>query len=321
VNLSISQITREYGLNPSHIGELTRIGVLQVVVGCTPIRPKYLRAIVDGLIEGTHYVTCKACGKWAGQITLKHLKVCSDLTLDEYKARWPGTSLFSEVVRVNREKSPEQRKRQSEVLKARFKTPEGEETREKIRAASRKLMQTSYREVLVSRLTEMNKSEDRRARASANSGWLRKASIRWHRENPDQSRELARKARGHIKDKTMAAARAAVNKTSRLHLNFKKKMLACGLEGFVTEGRVGPFEIDEAHYEEKLAVEIDGCWWHGCSGCGYPGVRTTLSNDRSKNSYLEACGWRILRLKGCEISRSPEEAISQVYMNLRRNPA
>jgi very-short-patch-repair endonuclease len=324
VNLSLRQVCLQYGFNPDHVRELTHLGVLTVVQGSTPLRPKYTQEQVERLEHDTHYIVCRACGRWAGQMTTKHLQWCSRMSLEAYKARWPDAPLLSGVVSDSRTKTPEQRQRQSEVLKARFQTPEGAATRQQIREASQRLMGTPHRKVLVARLVEHNRSEAHRKQAAKTAKALRPHAVKWHQENREASLTGAAYARAHVQDKSMAAARAAMNKTSGLHLRFKTLMEQAGLTGFTTEGKVGPFEIDEAHHGLRLAVEVDGCYWHGCAACGHIGVSSTVANDKAKNAYLGAVGWQVLRLPGHLVQQDPHTALAQVEAaldNLRRTLA
>lgn len=316
--LSIRQVTAHYGLNASHIKNLTEIGALPVLEGCTPLRPKYAQSTVERLSEGEHYVVCRACGMWAGQITTKHLRVCSGMDLSTYVERYPGTPTLCDLVSCSRAKTEEQRIRQSETLKARFCTPEGEVTRQQIAGASQRLMRSGYREVLVERLTKMNRSAERREAISRetlarwDSGKMRGLVEGWHRDNREVSLAGAAHARSHITDRTMSKARAALNKTSKMHLRFKERMVDAGFTGFVTEGKIGPFEVDEVHFDLRLAVEIDGCYWHGCSCCGYPGVPATVANDKSKDAYLKASGWTLLRIPGHTVRKEPSSALTML---------
>ena len=56
----------------------------------------------------------------------------------------------------------------------------------------------------------------------------------------------------------------------------------------------------------KIAVFVDGCFWHSCPAHGrIPGVRTeywspklhrTAERDREQNRLLEAAGWQAIRI-------------------------
>lgn len=320
--LSLRQVSIQYGMNTSHIDELTVTGALTVIEGSHPLRPKYLRSQVDGLTPDHHYVVCRACGKWAGQITTKHLKMCSDLTVEGYRDRWPDAPLMCEVVRGNKSKSDAQRKHQSDVLMARFKTEAGEVTRQEIADASRRMQagESGVRSRVA--LVAMNRTAARRAAVSntTRTGWvtghMRTMVVRWHQTHRQASIDSAAHARSFIRDTSMSAARAKLSKTSKLHLKFRSMLTYAGITGFTTEGRVGPFEVDEAHFDLKVAVEVDGCYWHGCATCGFPGVPSTVRNDKAKDAYLKASGWTIVRVPGHMIATEPDASIGIVRQSL-----
>lgn len=57
--------------------------------------------------------------------------------------------------------------------------------------------------------------------------------------------------------------------------------------------------------DERLLIEADGCYWHGCARCGHAGKRTTLSCDKNKNAAASRLGWRLIRVPQCEASYFP----------------
>lgn len=73
---------------------------------------------------------------------------------------------------------------------------------------------------------------------------------------------------------------------------------------FETEYHVGPFLIDVAFPDRRLAVEADGTYWHGNS--------KQQAKDRQKDGYLSKNGWRILRLPENEINASVSACVDQI---------
>lgn len=71
-------------------------------------------------------------------------------------------------------------------------------------------------------------------------------------------------------------------------------------ESFKAQFRVGPFyRIDYADPKRKLALEVNGCYWHGCGKC-FPKRKgrtaqqeATVKNDRKKARYLRENGWSL----------------------------
>jgi very-short-patch-repair endonuclease len=101
-----------------------------------------------------------------------------------------------------------------------------------------------------------------------------------------------------------AHARGFVTRTfTKPHRVLEMALLAAGVQGLVREYRIGFYHVDEALPHLALAIEVDGCYWHGCSVCGFPGHPGTQALDRRKTTYLCCKGWRVLRI--------PEHCITQ----------
>ena len=83
-------------------------------------------------------------------------------------------------------------------------------------------------------------------------------------------------------------------------------LIRCGIRGWTLHDKELPGRPDFAFPREKLAVFVDGCFWHACPRCG----RTPKSNrefwrakilgnalrDRRNRARLRRLGWRVLRL-------------------------
>src|SRR5262245_37210103 len=62
---------------------------------------------------------------------------------------------------------------------------------------------------------------------------------------------------------------------------------------------------DVAFMRAKIAIFIDGCFWHGCPQHGtWPKtnarwwrakITTNIARDRDTDARLQQCGWRVLR--------------------------
>ena len=77
----------------------------------------------------------------------------------------------------------------------------------------------------------------------------------------------------------------------------------------------------------KLAVFVDGCFWHGCpihyrSPVGNAGywrgkVVGNQARDERNNVVLLQNGWSVLRLWACEVERDPVAAADLVMVTLK----
>lgn len=125
------------------------------------------------------------------------------------------------------------------------------------------------------------------------------ASIRGDR-NPSKRPEVVRKIAAAVKDNhpsklypekwTEQAAKmraSGLPKRSRL-----EDMVALLLPELERWHRIGPYIVDFADPKARLAVEVQGCWWHACQECypeapTYPRQRQSVKNDRIRKTWLE----------------------------------
>lgn len=305
--ISKSQVSVRYGINGHWVDELIRTGVLRVRPESTPRRPKIEIDSLASMREGEHYIVCRECGAYAGQIASLHLRKCSEMSLAEYVAKHPSAPTLCSAVASNKRKTEEQKAAQSEKLKARFQSEAGQITRAQISQAAKQLHANGYREIAAEFLGRLNRSPERREE-------LRSTMLdRWAKGTIRQDLEAWREANPETVLRLVAHARSTLpGKTSRLHLEFKARFEDAGLRGFVTEHREAFYDLDEARPDLKLAVEVDGCYWHGCRDCGFVGDPGTRRTDASKDAYLVRRGWTVLRLWEHEIRASPEASLSRI---------
>lgn len=293
------QIYKRYGLTPFTVRALVADGTLP--------SGDISEADMGSLVDGRDYVTCQNCRKWVTEVTTTHLRGCSGNTRAQYLVQHPGVVWRTTRAESRKAKTPEQRQAQSEKLKTRFKTPEGQETRRQISEAAKKLQAGEYGAVAAQHLRQLNAQPEQRAARSVefkarwDSGELRKKMAAWHEANRDKVLASAANARRHIH-----------KHFTKIHAAVKEALLEAGLTGFVTEHPVGWYSVDEALVDIKLAVEVDGCWWHGCAICGHPGVGNIKHTDARKSTYLKNRGWTMLRLPEHDVKADINECINRV---------
>jgi len=311
--LSKRQLVLKYKFNAQLVETLLREGVLILAVGCSPRRQKIDVGSLGNLVEGTHYIVCLECGAFQASLTTKHLRVCSGRTLADYKQRHPAAPLSSTLSVKNHAKTGAQKQVQSQMLKSRFRTPEGMSTRQQISAASKRLHASGYRKQAAAHLKKLNADpEQRRKRGEESKArWVtkefRERIQSWQEGNREAVLASAAHARRHIR-----------RKCSRPHMAFKRALLAASVGGFETEHEVGYYSIDEGHPDLKIAVEVDGCYWHGCKQCGFPGVGEITKLDRRKTTYLTRRGWEIIRFPEHEIKVDLDGCVDRLRQAVER---
>ncbi len=120
----------------------------------------------------------------------------------------------------------------------------------------------------------------------------------------------------------MVKAHANWEKPSSLHADVKAALAEAGITT-TTHVPVGYWCIDEADVARKIAIEVNGCYWHGCSECfksgrfytdleSRPGIRSNLGNDKRKRSYLAKHGWVLIEIWEHEWKADPTACVEQI---------
>lgn len=74
----------------------------------------------------------------------------------------------------------------------------------------------------------------------------------------------------------------------------------------------GPEKVDIAFPSRKVAIFVDGCFWHGCpehsrlpksnKAYWHPKLRRNAERDQAKEARLRAEGWEVVRVWEHELS-------------------
>ena len=113
------------------------------------------------------------------------------------------------------------------------------------------------------------------------------------------------------RSEVMSRIRGRGNEKTEVRL--AKLMRAEGIRGWRRHLPI-PGRPDFAFPKHKLAVFVDGCFWHGCPRCfrlpkqnrafWKAKIEGNRKRDRSVNGRLRRLGWRVLRIKECQLKRS-----------------
>lgn len=121
-------------------------------------------------------------------------------------------------------------------------------------------------------------------------------------------------------------------KDTRPELVLRGAMWRTGLKGYRLHWKKVPGRPDIAFPGRKLAVFVNGCYWHRCPNCHPHEPRTNrafwsekfqknIARDERKIKELNAAGWRTLVIWECEIKGSLDECVKKIseYYNHRIN--
>lgn len=123
-----------------------------------------------------------------------------------------------------------------------------------------------------------------------------------------------------VNARRMKAVRGKGNKTTEAR--FRGLLIQAGFRGWQVSPKGLPGNPDFYFSVVRLAVFLDGCFWHGCPLCGHiPNVRRAYwaakiarnqERDREKECQLKELGIRVLRFWEHELAESPAECLQRL---------
>jgi DNA mismatch endonuclease (patch repair protein) len=112
-----------------------------------------------------------------------------------------------------------------------------------------------------------------------------------------------------VRSRIMAAIHSRGNASTELRL--AKLLWAAGFRGYRKHWAVAG-KPDFAWPGRKIAVFVDGCFWHGCACKRLPRtntkfwrlkIETNKQRDRRVSLALRRQGWAVIRVKECALDK------------------
>jgi DNA mismatch endonuclease (patch repair protein) len=112
-------------------------------------------------------------------------------------------------------------------------------------------------------------------------------------------------------------------------LRLRKALWAAGLRGYRIDRRSLPGRPDVSWSTGRVAVFVDGAFWHGHPSAFRPGksgtywdekIQKNVERDRRSTEALETMGWSVLRLWDFEVKRELESCVVRISEALKRRP-
>ena len=103
----------------------------------------------------------------------------------------------------------------------------------------------------------------------------------------------------------------------------KEALKRAGLGGYEPNFRGVPGRPDIAYPGRKLAVFVNGCYWHRCPRCNLSLPKTNTEywrakfdrnqeRDQCKQQELEQLGWKVITVWECEIRDSLPSVVDRI---------
>ncbi len=124
--------------------------------------------------------------------------------------------------------------------------------------------------------------------------------------------------------RVMSANRA---KNTSPELTLRKRLWSVGHKGYRLHYKKIPGRPDITFISKKVAIFVNGCFWHRCPHCSYSLPKTNTDfwkekfkrnkrRDEEKERELNKRGWKVLVIWECELKKNIESVINRVRKSL-----
>lgn len=127
------------------------------------------------------------------------------------------------------------------------------------------------------------------------------------------------------RSKNMAAIKRRDTSVERA---LRSALWASGCRGYRVDYSSAPGRPDIAFTRQKIAVFVDGCFWHMCPECyrepksntafWKAKIERNVERDRTVDEQLKLAGWIVIRLWEHEVEVDIAACVARVEEGLRR---
>lgn len=122
------------------------------------------------------------------------------------------------------------------------------------------------------------------------------------------------------RSRTMAAVRSTGNRSTEWRL--RPYLIQAGLRGWKVQAFDLPGKPDFIFLKERVAIFVDGCFWHGCPSCfrmpqtnkkyWQDKITRNIKRDKQNLKKLRALNWKVIRLWEHQLKESPIDCINRI---------
>jgi len=126
--------------------------------------------------------------------------------------------------------------------------------------------------------------------------------------------------------RNLSAVRGRNNRSTELCLRLA--LVRARLRGWKLHAHGLPGNPDFVFLRRRLAVFVDGCFWHGCPDCGHvpktntsfwrAKIRRNIQRDRKSNEELRKRNFRVARLWEHELQSDVRKCVMRISAMLRQ---
>jgi len=122
----------------------------------------------------------------------------------------------------------------------------------------------------------------------------------------------------------MSSIRGKNNKSTERRL--RMALVRNSIAGFTLQAQEVPGKPDIYFKKERLAIFVDGCFWHGCDKCGHVPksntkfwvlkIQRNIERDQQANRTLSSMGTSVLRFWEHQLKEDLDTCVAQVKHSL-----
>jgi DNA mismatch endonuclease, patch repair protein len=146
---------------------------------------------------------------------------------------------------------------------------------------------------------------------------------------PKDDKKYIRDGRAPIpeKESTSRVMSANKGKNTNPELTLRKALFQNGMRGYRVHWKIVPGSPDIAYPGKRIAIFVNGCFWHRCPYCNpsYPKTnvefwsakfKANQERDKKKNYLLENDGWKEITIWECKIKNDLTFCLNQIKSHL-----
>ena len=113
-----------------------------------------------------------------------------------------------------------------------------------------------------------------------------------------------------VRSQAMAAVKGKHNRTTEIQ--FRMALVRAGVTGWMTHSKL-PGKPDVYFSKARIAIFLDGCFWHGCGRCGHVPKTNSLfwATKIGRNQTRDRKNSQLLRKEGIHVIRAWEHTLSE----------
>ncbi len=123
-----------------------------------------------------------------------------------------------------------------------------------------------------------------------------------------------------VTSKVMSANK---DKNTKPELILRKELWRQGVRGYRLHWKKAPGRPDLAFPGNKVAVFVNGCYWHRCPYCALPLPKSNqkfwadkfnnnIRRDKKKVDQLQKTGWKVMTVWECQLQNNDVKCVDKI---------